>query len=88
MQQIVKVLTASGLPTGTKKIVWENVVFGGVCILIKLHITAQPGPVTLIFQSCKYGTTLWGISVCMRARNLMCMAMGSAFIPGGVFQEG
>ena len=37
-----------------------------VCVFIKSHITAQPGPVELIFQ-CYYsnGSALWGISVCV-----------------------
>ena len=37
-----------------------------VCVFIKLHITAQPGPVKLIFQCYRNGSALWGISgVCM-----------------------
>ena len=34
-----------------------------VCVFIKLHITAQPGPVKLIFQCYSNGSALWGISV-------------------------
>ena len=33
-----------------------------VCVFIKLHITAQPGPVKLIFQCYSNGSALWGIS--------------------------
>ena len=33
-----------------------------VCVLIKLHLTAQPSPVIPIFECYKYGSTLWGIS--------------------------
>ena len=36
-----------------------------VCVFIKLHITAQPGPVKLIFQRYSNGSALWGISVCV-----------------------
>ena len=30
-----------------------------VCVFIKLHITTWPGPVMLIFQCYRYGSTLW-----------------------------
>ena len=33
-----------------------------VCVFIKLHITAQPGLVKLIFQCYSNGSALWGIS--------------------------
>ena len=33
-----------------------------VCVFIKLHITAQPGPVKLIFQCYSNGSALWGIN--------------------------
>ena len=36
-----------------------------VCVFIKLHITAQPGPVKLIFQCYSNGSALWGICVCV-----------------------
>ena len=42
--------------------------YGGcvcVCVFIKLHITAQPGPVTLIFQCYSNGSSLWGMCVCV-----------------------
>ena len=32
-----------------------------VVVFIKLHLTAKPGPVILIFQCYRYGSTLWGI---------------------------
>ena len=32
-----------------------------VCVFIKLHITAQPGPVNLISQCYRNGSTLWGV---------------------------
>ena len=35
-----------------------------LCVFIKLHITAQPGPVKLIFQCYSNGSALWGISGC------------------------
>ena len=35
-----------------------------VCVFIKLHITAQPGSVKLIFQCYSNGSALWG-SVCV-----------------------
>ena len=34
-----------------------------VVVFIKLHITAQPGVVILIFLCYRYGSTLWRISV-------------------------
>ena len=37
------------------------VVVGLVASVIKLHITAQPGPVVLIFLFYRYGSTLWGM---------------------------
>ena len=33
-----------------------------VCVFIKLHITAQPGSVKLIFQCYSNGSAPWGIS--------------------------
>ena len=36
-----------------------------VCVFIKLHITAQPGSVKLIFQCYSNGSAPWGISVCV-----------------------
>ena len=36
-----------------------------VCVLIKMHITAQPGPVKLVFKCYSNGSALWGTSVCM-----------------------
>ena len=38
---------------------------GDECVFIKLHITAQPGPVKLIFQCYSNGSALWVISVCV-----------------------
>ena len=37
----------------------------GLCVVIKLHMTTQPGPVKLIFQCYSNGSDLWGISVCV-----------------------
>ena len=34
------------------------------CVIIKLHITAQPGLVKLIFQCYSIGSALWGMCVC------------------------
>ena len=48
-----------------------------VCVFIKLHITAQPGPVKLIFQYYSNGSTLWGISVCV------CVCVCSSHEPIG-----
>ena len=31
-----------------------------VCVFLNLYITAQPGLDVLIFQSYRYGSTLWG----------------------------
>ena len=36
-----------------------------VCVFIKLHITAQPGPVKLIFQCYSNGSALWCVCVCV-----------------------
>ena len=36
-----------------------------LCVFIKLHITAQPGLVILIFQCYTYGCNISGISACL-----------------------
>ena len=41
---------------------------GGEGIFITLHITAQPGPVKLIFQCYSNGSALLGVCVYVRVR--------------------
>ena len=46
-----------------------------VCVLIKMHITAQPGPVKLVFKCYSNGSAQWGISVCVCVYVCVCVCV-------------
>ena len=58
-------------------------------VFIKLHITAQPGAVKLIFQCYSNGSALWGIGgVCVCVSPLLCSSGTPATQLIYIYREG